>query len=252
MLGDINDRQFEVADDGTFELILSADEQPGDWLPLDPAAQMVIVRSYFSQSPSVQCDRNAGIELAIEPLVDPGPAPVLDDETLSRRLHDASRFITATTLGTRVFGPSGVPFAADEINEVGTPWSFRAAGVDAAGAVDIYYSSGRWELGPDDALVMEGTVPPCDFVNVMLWNVHAQTLDYVSRRSSLNGEEIVLRPDGSFRIVVAERDPGTENWLDTGGHRRGTIFWRFLLPTGDPQRARCRVVPVEDVAALPA
>jgi len=30
--------------------------------------------------------------------------------------------------------------------------------------------------------------------------------------------------------VIAHEDPGVPNWLDTGGHREGTIFWRYLLP----------------------
>ena len=37
------------------------------------------------------------------------------------------------------------------------------------------------------------------------------------------------------------QDPGLPNWLDTGGHRRGTIFWRFLLPDEQPETPRCRV-----------
>jgi hypothetical protein len=77
-----------------------------------------------------------------------------------------------------------------------------------------------------------------------------QTLDYCTRKSSVNGAQLVLRDDGTYRIVVAARDPGVPNWLDTGGHRRGTIFWCFLLPTEDPERPRCRVVDVDEVAAL--
>jgi hypothetical protein len=150
----------------------------------------------------------------------------------------------------RVFGePATVPFVSNEPNTVGTPWSFRNSDVDAAGAVDIYYSSGSFDLGPDDALVMEGTLPRCAFANVMLWNVHMQTLEYRTRRSSLNSEQIVTDTDGAYRIVISERDPGVPNWLDVGGHRRGTIFWRFLLPDGQPDTPRCRVYTVDDVVS---
>jgi len=96
--------------------------------------------------------------------------------------------------------------------------------------------------------VMEGTIPPSRFTNVMLWNVHMQTLDYRSRRSSLNSSQIQYEADGSYRIVISEKDPGVPNWLDTAGHRRGTIFWRFLLPESDPETPRCKVVPVGEVA----
>jgi hypothetical protein len=251
ILADLNDRSFTVAPDGRFELVLGGTERAGNWVPLDPSARIVLVRSYFLQDPSIRNDPSAHVELAIEALDEPGPAPVMDDATLAQRLRDATAFLRATTTGMRVFGePSAVPFVANEPNDVGTPWSFRNADVDAAGAVDIFYSSGNWDLGPDDAMLMEGTLPKCDFVNVMLWNVHMQTLEYCTRTSSVNGEQIARREDGSYRIVIAGRDPGVPNWLDTGGHRHGTIFWRFLLPTEDPERPRCRVVKVDEVASL--
>ena len=141
-----------------------------------------------------------------------------------------------------------VPFVSNETNTVGTPWSFRNAEVDAAGAVDIYYSSGTFDLGADEALVMEGILPECAFANVMLWNVHMQTLEYRHRRCSLNSAQIETGDDdGRYRIVISARDPGVPNWIDTGGHRHGTIFWRFLLPSEQPETPKCRVVPVGEV-----
>jgi hypothetical protein len=250
VLADRNDRDLVVEPDGSFELILSPDEHPGNWIKLDPDARMVIVRNYYLRERSVQTDPDVWVRLDIEPLDDPGPAPPLDDETFARRLRDANAFVQATTIGMRVFGePATVPFVSNEPNTVGTPWSFRNADVDAAGAVDIYYSSGSFDLAPDQALVMEGTLPPCAFANVMLWNVHMQTLEYRTRRSSLNSEQIVTDTDGAYRIVISERDPGVPNWLDVGGHRRGTIFWRFLLPDGQPDTPRCRVYTVDDVVS---
>jgi hypothetical protein len=252
VLADMNDRQFEVDADGNFELILSADERPGNWVKLAPGARIVLVRSYFLEPTSAQNDPDARVQLDIESLDDPGPAPALDDTTLAQRMLDTIAFVRATSLGVRVFGeanPAPVPFVSNEPNSVGTPWSFRNTGIEAAGAVDIFYSSGTFDLGPDDALVMEGTMPDCDFANLVLWNPHMQTLDYRSRRSSLNSAQMELGADGSFRIVISERDPGVPNWIDSGGHRRGTMFWRFLLPKEDPATPQCRVVPVSEVRA---
>ena len=92
-------------------------------------------------------------------------------------------------------------------------------------------------------------MPDCVFANLVLWNPHMQTLDYRSRPSSLNSAQMDLGADGSFRIVISERDPGVPNWIDTGGHRRGTMFWRFLLPESDPATPVCRVVPVTEITA---
>jgi hypothetical protein len=252
ILADLNDRQFEVDANGNFELILSADERPGNWVKLAPDARIVLVRSYFLQQTSVQNDPDVRVQLDIEPLDDPGPAPALEDATLAQRMLDTIAFVRATSLGVRVFGevnPAPVPFVSNEPNSVGTPWSFRNTGIAAAGAFDIFYSSGTFDLGQDDALVMEGTMPDCDFANLVLWNPHMQTLDYRSRHSSLNSAQMDMGADGSFRIVISERDPGVPNWIDTGGHRRGTMFWRFLLPKKDPATPQCRVVPVSEVSA---
>lgn len=250
VLADRNDRDFKVAADGTYEIILSPDEHDGNWIELAPDARIVIVRNYYLRERSVQTDHEVAVKLAIEPLDDPGPPPPLDDATLAQRIRDASAFVRATTIGMRVFGDPPafpVPFVSDVPNTVGPPWCFRNAEVDAAGAVDIYYSSGGFDLGPDDALVMEGTLPDGVFTNVMLWNVHMQTLEYRHRRCSLNSAQIETDAAGRYRIIVAGRDPGVPNWLDTGGHRQGTIFWRFLLPETQPDHPQCTVVPISEL-----
>ena len=41
VLADVNDRGFEVAKDGSFEVILSPDERPGNWIALPPGAASV-------------------------------------------------------------------------------------------------------------------------------------------------------------------------------------------------------------------
>ena len=137
---------------------------------------------------------------------------------------------------------------SSEPNTVGTPWSFRNADVDAAGAVDIYYSLGKLRSGARAGARDGGQAARGAFANVMLWNVHMQTLEYRYRRSSLNAAQIETGADGAYRIVISERDPGVANWIDTGGHRHGTIFWRFLLPDDQPDTPRCRVVPVDQLA----
>ena len=255
VLSDINDAGFEFGADGSYEIVFSAEppvanqagggQAGGNWVKLDPDAHMVIVRSYFLREHSAQNDPTVAVRIGIEALGDVPPPPPLDDETFASRLREGVAFLRQTTVGQPLPGaPSPVPFVAAEPNQVGTPWSFRNAGVDAAGAVDIFYSMGRWDLAPDEAVVMRGTIPPSRFTNVMLWNRHMQTLEYRYRRSSVNTEQIEWEPDGSYVIVIAHTDPGVPNWLDTGGHRTGTIFWRYLLPETDPEMAKCEVVKV--------
>ena len=252
VLADINDSHLQFDADDRYEIVLSANA-PADgdravWVKLDPDARMVLVRNYFQHELSAQNDPEIHVVLDIEPLDDLGPSPQVTDAEMADRINHAATMLEAITIGLRVFGePAKVSFVSNEPNSVGTPFSFRSTGEAVAGAVDIYYSSGTFELGPDEALVMEGTIPPSRFTNVMLWNVHMQTLDYRTRRNALNQAQIVPEPDGSYRIVNTAQDPGVPNWLETSGHRRGTIFWRFLLPESQPETPRCRVVKVADL-----
>ena len=54
--------------------------------------------------------------------------------------------------------------------------------------------------------------------------------------------------DGSFTMVIAHRDPGVPNWLDTQGSALGIVFWRFMLAEGEVETPLARVVPLAEVA----
>jgi Protein of unknown function (DUF1214) len=247
VLADVNDRHMQVGPDGRYEVILSPDEQPGNWIRLPPNAASLIVRHYFEGEGRAAADPDTRIELRIERLDEPGPRPPLSDESMAQRIRDVTAFVRGATLD--MMGPRvNPPFVSEVPNELGTPMVFRASGEGVWGAVDIAYAMGPFALGPDEALVMEGRFPECAFANVVLWNRHMQCLEFRDRVVSLNRRQTRLAPDGSYRIVVAHRDPGVPNWLDTEGHASGLVFWRFLLPQGTPERPRCRVVRVSELS----
>ena len=84
--------------------------------------------------------------------------------------------------------------------------------------------------------------PKARFANVVLWNRYLQTFDYRYRRVSLNRRQMRLEADGSYRIVIAHRDPGLPNWLDTEQRASGTIYWRFLMPEGELEQPRTKLL----------
>ena len=116
------------------------------------------------------------------------------------------------------------------------------------GAFDAAYSMAPYLMGPDDALVITGRWPECRCANVSLWNRHMQTFDYANRRVCLNRRQTRLEPDGSFRMVIAHRDPGVPNWIDTEGRAFGLVFWRFMLPEGEIETPQAEVVPFASIA----
>ena len=67
--------------------------------------------------------------------------------------------------------------------------------------------------------MIEATPPRCDYWNFQLGNIWAESLDYQFRRVHINSGQAGSKPDGSFQLVVAHRDPGHPNWIDTAGPR---------------------------------
>ncbi len=249
LLADVNDRAFEVGNDGRYEVIFSPDEHQGNWIELHPDTHCLLVRSYFQLEVSAQNDPDVNVRIDIECLdaAEPKPAP-LSDEVFAERMAEGVALLRQATIGQALPGQGPkVPFVSEVPNDVATPYSFRDSGLPVPGAADIVYSMGSWDLEPDQALVMTGTLPKGVFANVMLWNRHMQTIEYRSRTSAVNASQLRLESDGRYRIVISERDPGVPNWLDTGGHAKGTIFWRFLLPEEDPPKPECVVMPVSEV-----
>jgi hypothetical protein len=159
---------------------------------------------------------------------------------MARRLRCAANFIRDLLN----ICPIPTPFDANAVQE---PYLQPAVTYGWA-APDVAYALGRYELGEDEALVIEGRSPACAFWNLCLWNAFLCTYDYRHHRCTLNGGQVRHRPDGSWQIVVARRDPGHPNWLSTAGHAQGLLWFRWFLPDAVPARPTARVVPLAALA----
>jgi hypothetical protein len=122
---------------------------------------------------------------------------------------------------------------------------------ESFGDPDLYYAGGYWRLGPDEALVIDVTPPPCRYWSFLLCNYWTESLEYRYRPIWTNKHRATYRSDGSVRMVVAAADPRLPGvtWLDTEGHREGTMTLRWLLAETNPV-PQPRVVPVGALAAL--
>jgi len=246
VISDVNDRQLTIDADGRYELTLAPEPHDGNWIRTEPDATAVITRHYFERPISIAADPLAGVRLRIDALDAVEPPPPWSDAAMAARLAAVAGYVRANTLGMPAPGQGPeYPFVSRVPNVLPRPTSFRASGAATLGAVDIHYAMAPFLLQPDQALVMEGRLPPCGFANVMLWNMHMQTLEYRSHRTSLNRAQMQLGAGDTFRIVVAHRDPGEPNWLDTEGHMIGIVFWRILLPETDAEEIRCSVVELQ-------
>lgn len=222
---------------GRFEITLSKDERPGAWLRIPEGHGTLIVRQTF-----LDRSRERRAELVLERIGGP-PAPrPLTAERIDEGLATAASLVTACAM---IFPNWAAGFRKHK-NELPLfdPDLSRMFGGDP----NIAYYHSYWELAPDEALVIEVTPPACDYWNFQLNNYWMESLDYRHYAVCINKASAKLRLDGSVRVVVAHRDPGCDNWLDTAGHPLGTMCWRWVRASAHPRPAT-RVVRLEDLGS---
>lgn len=92
------------------------------------------------------------------------------------------------------------------------------------------YGQGHYRCGSQEAVILEVEEPVCRYWMFGLVSQYMEALDWYDRQTSINGHQAVIDDDGVFRAVIAHRDPGVPNWLDTGGREVNLIAARYTWP----------------------
>ncbi len=228
---------LELDDDGCFEILLSAERPPdhaGDWMPLHPDARYVTIRQYL-----VDWEREQPAHFAIERIGGPGePAAPLSDARMADILDSAGLWVDQTQ---QVWDEWIV-----QLREAYRPGEIAAPKGFVGGADAIAYGNDWFRLGPDEALIFESELPDARYWAIQLCNVWFTTMDYATRQTSLNPSQAHVDADGRLRCVIAHRDPGVPNWLDTCSHPEGMIQYRWIWTTTRP-RPTVRIVPFAEL-----
>jgi hypothetical protein len=220
--------------EGRFSLTLGGEQAgaAGQWAALPENANMVWVRQFYGD-PKAQ-----GGRCEIVRLDDVSAPPIIEVDRFSRRLaRTAATMAQAAKVIAR-----GASHAAEPPNSI-REWSEMQGGAVYT-EPGIHYQRGAWELGPGEALVIEGQAPAARHRSVLLYSRFLNSLDYHNRQVSLAGERFKVGDDGRFRVVIAGRRPGTENWLDTEGRPYGLFVIRWLQPREAPMLPTVSVVPL--------
>lgn len=236
--GHVEIGELEVAANGDFELLVSAREQPGNWLPMTPESDNLLVRQTFRDRA-----REKKAELRIECL-DPARDAILDPAAFADQLAGVVPFVS----GTAGLFHEWMQIFSGHINQL--PPNDQSMCLRYGGDPAIHYHNSYWQLEPDQALVVEFTPPRvCRTWNLQLSNYWMESLDYRYHRVCVNKHNAVPGDDGAVRIVIAAQDPGPAwpNWLETAGHRCGSMLLRYVEAEDKPPVAT-RVVPLADLA----
>lgn len=206
---------LEIAPDGSFEIIASAEPQEGNWLRMTPQVNSLGARQFFSD-----WENEVPAELYIERIDIPHEVPVTSTHSVASRLKSVGEFVEGSA---KFWNDFVLGRRASMFNEL-SPTGFAS---DLQGSNAQSYGWSQYALAEGEALLIEVKPPEALYWNFELGDFWARSMDYVNRIISINDHQAVLDPDGMLRIVVSASDPGLANWLDTGGIPEGTMTYRY-------------------------
>lgn len=119
------------------------------------------------------------------------------------------------------------------------------------GLATQYSSAGHFDLGPDQALVISLPVTDAPYVGFQLGSLWYISLDYINHQTSLNGAQAQADPDGVVRMVVSDSNPGVTNWVETLGHRKGFLQFRWQRVSREMTESDGPQVEVVDIGSVP-
>jgi hypothetical protein len=246
--------EFELGPNGEVDILIAPadklpDPRPRNSVVLEPGtAQLAFRATHFDKRSEKLAD------LRMELVPEPGevvPPPLLSVDELAPKLEFAAMFLTfvgntalqmwrdaATNLNS-LGGQAGSAHIAAQEDEVRTHTN-----------AEMTYHGGRFELTDDEALVITVHEPDKPFLywGLTLTSPWMESFDYRYTTTNLNNKRAKRSDDGSWRLVVAPRDPGpnVENWLDTGGRLEGYMIVRWILADGPPHPT-AEVVKIADL-----
>lgn len=229
-----DDRELDIAEDGSFEFTYVA----------EPGAKTMIVREVFNDWDTEERGR-----IWIERTDTVGlPASPLTRHRLERKYEVAAKLLT---------GSIQTWLAFPQFFERKEPANQPTSPQSTPGGLSSQRSSiGHYDLADDEALIV--TVPECTDCTYQAIQIGSDwyiSTDYETHQTSLTKAQAVTDPDGLMRFVISETPPGgapIANWLETTGHRTGSIMLRWQRLERDLGPEDGPVVEVVKTADVPS
>jgi hypothetical protein len=255
-------QEMQIAADGSFEVTFSEQEQVGNWMRLDPSF------ASGSKLPDQYPMATGGLMLRTYywDLEDGLP----EGNFFIERIDDAAPLTPAALTVSRFSGQ--LKSAAELCAKASKWWIARASRMRVQNQANVITPPGKtppgvenftppktgplnygvtaYQLAPDEALLIESDLPPALYWSFQLYNAWWEAPEAQDRQTSIGHSQAFIDADGRFRAVIAHSDPGVPNWLDTGGSRRGFLFYRWLRPDDQLPAPQGKVVKLSEVRGL--
>ncbi|HMV71326.1 MAG TPA: DUF1214 domain-containing protein [Pseudomonadales bacterium] len=221
-VGAVTEHELTVKPDGSYELLLAPEKPAGwssSWIRTTPESTVLFIRQYAHD-----WSKTRGATFDIEQLGASGDRPPLTIAEVRHALERTSAYVSRSV---------NIWAAIVDQRRAAEPNRFFVFEVeqdpDESPEMPIghRFSSGYFRLEPDQALLV--SFKPAD---VPYWGLDTtsywfEPLSYMDHRSHYNNRTVRYEADGSVRIVIAARDPGMPNWIDTRGHLEGPMIFRW-------------------------
>jgi hypothetical protein len=220
-LGYVNERSLEADEQGNFVLWLTAEkpDEPGVWIRTEPGVGTTLVRQYVGDRES-ETLATYRVEVQGRDRFDPLP-PSTDAEV-------------AAGIGAAIEAMNGLGRLHHYVSPGldATPNVFMLRNSDDFGAdissVDNLYVIGTYGFEADEALIVEVDAMDVRYWNFAIENPWHESVDYWQRKTSRTHDDVVVDPDGKVRFVVAHARSDHPNYLETAGHTRGFMTFRWV------------------------
>lgn len=247
-IGNYDFSNFDIKPDGSFEIILSAEEQQGNWIKLDQdkPCHFLLIRRFMKD-----WNDNPG-SLNLERISD------LPEDYYDADEFDESAMVTRIDRATDF-----LKYLVDFFNIRLYDWYVQNSGINQmaflpgtvtseVGSPSSSYAMAIFDLKDDEALIIElDQLPDGAYWSFQCGDVWSRSLNYIYCQTSINMHHGVVDSDGAFRAVVAHQDPGVANWLDTVRRQEGTVVFRNYGATRQPVPKTTKVKFTEIFDHLP-
>lgn len=231
--------QLRVEPDGTFELYIGGRKRGPNWLPTTADSRKLFIRQGFDRWDELPA------RMRIERVDMTSPKPLPTPDTMVAAMRWAGDFVTGLMSDWPEFPFTHGGVDGEHPNRIPRPATSDADAKRGRSAANMY-----WELGADEALIVEFDA------HEGLWMItnmgaYFTSMDFLYRPVSYTPSRASVDDDGKVRLILAHRDPGYRNWIDTQGFERGNLTYRHML-AGQPATLAARLVKHAELAdALP-
>ncbi|MET0134964.1 MAG: hypothetical protein ABW215_15380 [Kibdelosporangium sp.] len=233
-----DDRAFDVAGDGTFEIRFGPGKAGRNYFQLGEGSSMLIVREVYSDWSGQQ---RGTIRIRRADTTGSAP-PALANDLMAKRYGVAGKILIGR-LRTFLAFPEWF-YLKLPVNTMTEPRS------TPGGLTTQFSSVGHYDLADDQAMIITVPASEAPYQGFQLGSMWYVSLDYINHQTSLTADQARIDPDGRIRLVVAERDPGLANWIERTGHARGYLQLRWQRLSRDLKPSDGPTVEVVDMDSL--